>query len=196
MRQIAFFDFDGTITYKDTLLEIVKYYKGKPAWMAGMLLLSPGLIAMKLKLASNTRTKERYLRHFFGGMRLEDFQNICDAFQRERFASLIRPAALEAIRHHQQNDTPVVLVSASAENWLKGWCAANNITCIATRLEIRNGVVTGKIDGNNCHGPEKVKRIRELYDLGAYEKVFCYGDSGGDRQLLQIADEAHYKPFR
>ncbi len=196
MRQIAFFDFDGTVTYKDTLLEIAKYYKGKAAWAAGMLVLSPWLVAMKLKLVSNTKIKERYLHYFFGGIAADTYQKMCDDFQAEKLPLLIRPAALAEIRKHQENGTPVVLVSASPENWLKAWCAANNITCIATRLEIREGVVTGKIAGKNCYGPEKVRRIRELYDLGDYDRVFCYGDSGGDRELLQIADEAHYKPFR
>ncbi len=196
VRQIAFFDFDGTVTYKDTLLEIAKYYKGKAAWLAGMLQLSPGLVAMKLRLLSNTAVKEQYLRRFFGGMRLNDFQQMCDAFQSDCYGRLIRPAALEAIQRHQRHNTPVVLVSASPENWLKGWCANNNITCIATRLEINEGIVTGKIAGQNCYGPEKVRRIQELYRLEEYDRVYCYGDSSGDRELLQIAHEPHYKPFR
>lgn len=196
MRQIAFFDFDGTVTYRDTLLEIVKFSKGKTAWLAGMLLLLPWLVGMKLKLVSNARTKERYLSFFFGGMGAGDFQQICDTFQKEKLPSLIRPGALAAIRRHQENKVPVVFVSASPENWLKGWCASNDITCIATRLELQNGVVTGKIAGNNCYGPEKVRRIRERYDLGEYDLVYCYGDSGGDKEMLEIADEPHYKPFR
>lgn len=196
MRQIAFFDFDGTITYKDSLLEIAKYQKGKIAWLIGMLVLLPRLIAMKLKLIPNAVMKEHYLTYFFGGISVNRFQEMCAEFQKACFTKLIRPAAITEIRRHQQNGTPVVLVSASPENWLKGWCRENNITCIATRLQVENGSITGKIDGKNCYGPEKVNRIKELYKLDTYDQIFCYGDSGGDREMLQIATEAHYKPFR
>ncbi len=196
MRQIAFFDFDGTITYKDTLLEIAKFHKGKAAWLVGMLLLSPLLIGMKLKLVNNTRMKERYLSFFFGGISVEDFQILCEAFVQQKIPALLRPGALAEIKKHQDAGTPVVLVSASPENWLKSWCAANNITCIATRLAVKDGLITGTIDGNNCFGPEKVRRIRELYDLSDFQQIFCYGDSSGDRELLEIATSPHYKPFR
>ncbi len=40
LSTIAFFDFDGTITRKDTLFEIIRYQKGPLALYAGMLLLS------------------------------------------------------------------------------------------------------------------------------------------------------------
>lgn len=196
MRQIAFFDFDGTITYKDTLLEIAKFHKGKAAWLVGMLLLSPLLIGMKLKLVNNTRMKERYLSFFFGGISVEDFQILCEAFVQQKIPALLRPGALAEIKKHQDAGTPVVLVSASPENWLKSWCAANNITCIATRLAVKDGLITGTIDGHNCFGPEKVRRIRELYDLSDFQQIFCYGDSSGDRELLEIATSPHYKPFR
>lgn len=195
-RGIAFFDFDGTITYKDTLLEIIKFQKGSLRYYSGMLLLSPWLVAMKLKLVSNSNAKQRLLTLFFGGMDEETFQQKCDAFIQKKLPSLIRPKALNEIKEYQLKNIPVVVVSASPENWLAGWCVANNIQCIATKLEVKEKMITGRIDGNNCHEQEKVARIKALYNLSSYNEIYCYGDTKGDKPMLGLATSAYYKPFR
>ncbi len=66
--KIAFFDFDGTITTKDTLLEIIKFQKGKRAFYIGFLLHGPWLLAYKLKLFPNDAVKQKILTYFFAGM--------------------------------------------------------------------------------------------------------------------------------
>ncbi|MGN6492115.1 MAG: HAD-IB family hydrolase [Agriterribacter sp.] len=195
-KGIAFFDFDGTVTYKDTLLEIIKFQKGPLRYYLGMLRLSPWLVAMKLKLVTNSFAKQRLLTLFFGGMSQEAFQQQCDAFVHQKLPSLLRPGALDQIKAYQLKNIPVVIVSASPENWIAVWCEANNIQCIATKLEVKDKIITGRIDGNNCHGKEKVARIKALYDLSAYNEIFCYGDTKGDKPMLGLATSAYYKPFR
>jgi phosphoserine phosphatase len=59
-----------------------------------------------------------------------------------------------------------------------------------------NGRFAGRYDGSNCHGIEKVRRIRECFDLNEFDRVYAYGDTPGDRPMLTLADEAFYKPFR
>ncbi|HTN05781.1 HAD-IB family hydrolase [Agriterribacter sp.] len=193
---IAFFDFDGTITCKDTLFEIIKYQKGKRALYVGLIKLSPWLIAMKLRIISNAATKEKVLTFFFKDTPLQDFQRKCDEFITRKLPRLIRPDALQEINKHKQNNTTVVIVTASAENWIEGWCGQNHIKCIATKLEIKDGSITGKIDGKNCNGVEKVKRIKTLFQLEEYETIFAYGDTKGDKPMLSLAAFAYYKPFR
>ncbi|HRO47886.1 HAD family hydrolase [Agriterribacter sp.] len=193
---IAFFDFDGTITSKDTLFEIIKYQKGKRALYVGLVKLSPWLIAMKLRIISNAATKEKVLTFFFKDTPLQDFQRKCDAFIAKELPRLIRPAALREINKHKQNNTTVVIVTASAENWTAGWCRQNQISCIATKLEIKEGKITGRIDGKNCNGIEKVNRIKTLFRLDAYETISAYGDTKGDKPMLSLAAFAYYKPFR
>ncbi|HRP55562.1 HAD family hydrolase [Agriterribacter sp.] len=195
-KSIAFFDFDGTITYKDTLFEIIKYQKGSVALYLGLLKLSPWLIAFKLQIISNDTAKQKLLSHFFKDMQLMDFQNKCDAFIEQKLPGLIRHRALQQIKEHFQNNTLVVIVSASAENWVEGWCRQNNIICIATKLETREGKLTGKIEGKNCHGEEKVRRIKACFHLDEYEMISAYGDTKGDKPMLSLATSAHYKPFR
>ena len=57
-------------------------------------------------------------------------------------------------------------------------------------------MVTGQSLTPNCYGIEKVKRLRKVFPDLARRHVIAYGDSKGDRELLAIAAEAHYKPFR
>ena len=195
-KSIAFFDFDGTITTKDTFLEFIRYSKGDKSFFLGFIILSPILILFKLGLIKNWKAKEITLKYFFSGTTLEEFNAVCVNFSNERLPQLIREKALKEIQRHQETKTPVYIVSASPENWLKPWCEMMNLKLISTRLEVLDGEITGKLSGFNCHGAEKENRIRCQIDLDQYENIYAYGDSSGDRELLALANNAFYKPFR
>lgn len=194
-KEIAFFDFDGTITTKDTLLEFIKFSKGKFHFYLGFLFHLPFLIAYKLKIISNQSAKEKILRFFFQDMLVEKFKDHCNDFSKNRLPSLIRPKALQEIKRLKEKNILVVIVSASPENWIQNWAAENNLELIASRLEVSNKKITGKILGKNCHGDEKVSRIIEVFDLSQYKVVAAYGDSKGDKPMLQLATSSYYKPF-
>ena len=196
MRKIAFFDFDGTITKKDSFLEVIKYQKGNTAFYRGFFFNIPYLTGLKLKVISNQVAKEKILKYFFGGMPLSSFQSACDHFIADKFDGLIRHAALTEIENLKANGFKIVVVTASAENWVKKWCDKNNISLIGTRLEIQNDTITGKLIGKNCHGEEKAVRIKAQYSLSDFDEIYSYGDSGGDRQMLALATKAFYRPFR
>jgi phosphoserine phosphatase len=70
------------------------------------------------------------------------------------------------------------------------------VKLIASRMEVKDEMITGKIDGRNCHGEEKKRRIQEAFDLSAYQEIYCYGDTKGDKPMLSLATSAFYKPFR
>ena len=123
------------------------------------------------------------------------FKQHCEAFSKQVLPKLIRSKALEEIQKLKQNNIIVVVVSASPENWIEQWSQKLHLELIASRLEVNEGKVTGKILGKNCHGNEKVSRIRELYDLSHYRIVAAYGDSSGDKPMLQLASKSYYKPF-
>ncbi|MEC5144666.1 HAD family hydrolase [Chitinophaga sp. 212800010-3] len=193
---IAFFDFDGTITKKDTLWEIIRYQRGGASMYAGIVQLLPSFLLFKLRLLPAQQLKETVLGYFFEGMSVADFTAGCERFCREKLPDMLRPQALETIRRHQQNGHHVVVVSASAQDWVAPWCRANNIVCLATRLEVKHRFITGKIDGVNCNGEEKVNRIRQAYRLENFEEIYAYGDSKGDLPMLALAQHAFFKPFR
>ena len=195
-REIAFFDFDGTITTKDTLLEFIKFSSGKWRFYWGFLLNSPYLVAYKLKLISNQAAKEKILKYFFRKMPLERFQQVCHLFAKEKIPALIRPGSLETIQDLQKNGVHVIIVSASPENWIREWSNTIGVQLIATRLVVKDDLLTGNILGRNCHGDEKVQRIKAEFDLSNYETIYAYGDTNGDKPMLSLATHSYYKPFR
>lgn len=194
--KIAFFDFDGTVTKKDSLLEFIKFQKGLTWFYFGFVLHSPILIAYKLGIISNQTAKERILRFFFGKTPIEQFQQGCDDFAKHELAKMVRSKALYEIRQLREKGFQVVLVSASASNWLRSWSQQNNLQLIATELEVSNNRITGRILGKNCYGKEKVNRIKSLYKLDQYNVIYCYGDTKGDIPMLELGTIKFYKPFR
>lgn len=192
---VAFFDFDGTITKKDTLFEIIGFQKGKAALYAGMLLLSPLLVLFKMKMISNQRMKEIVLRFFFRNDSFPVFQQLCDDFCRHRLPSLLRPKALNAIAWHKAEGHTVYIVTASAENWVTPWSRTLGVTCLGTKLQKKNDVITGFLEGKNCNGDEKVCRIREAVQLTTFDTIYAYGDSSGDKEMLALAQHKGFRSF-
>jgi len=199
MSRIAFFDFDGTVTTKDTLLEFIRFSKGSIPFAIGFALNSPWLVAYRLKLISNQAAKERILAWFFRNMPLAQFQEICDRFAAEAIPGLLRPKALREISDLQEKGFSIVIVSASPENWIRGWAENIRAELLATRLETlpeTDARLTGRILGHNCHGNEKVRRIGEAFNLDAYTEIYAYGDSSGDKPMLKLAHHSFFRPFR
>jgi HAD superfamily hydrolase (TIGR01490 family) len=194
-RNLALFDYEGTLSTRDTFIAFIIFQKGMARFLAGMLLLSPSLILYRLKLIPNYEAKQRVMRFFFGGQTQEEFNELCNHFAQQKISGLLRHAGMNALRQHQEKGDKVIVVSASAENWVKPWCAQNGIDCIATRLEVKDGKMTGNIDGQNCYGPEKAKRVREALNLSEYGEISAYGDSRGDRELLALAQHKYYRKF-
>ena len=194
-RRLVLFDFDGTLTKKDTLFEFIRFYHGTPRFLFGFLLLSPMLILFKLGFIKNQKAKEIVLQYFFRNAPVDAFNSKCALFAKNAIPSLIRPAALIALQKHIEDGATVVVVSASPENWVSGWCTAWNIACIATRLKVENNKLTGEIVGKNCYGPEKVSRVKEALDTDAFTEIYAYGDSSGDKEMLAFAHAPHYRYF-
>ncbi len=193
--KIAFFDFDGTITKKDSTIKFIRYLVGDIKFFLGVFLLLPFIVLYKVKIISNNAIKQIIITYFFKGKDIIEFQKKSEYFSLNEIDPIIRKKALDKIFWHKENGHTIVIVSASIDLWLKPWCEKNNIMLISTMLEIKDKTITGKTFKKNCHGPEKVKRIRELYDLSEYKYIYAYGNSRGDHEMLNIADESYYKPF-
>lgn len=196
MPKIAFFDFDGTITTDDSLIKFIRFVVGDAKTLWGMILLSPMLVVYKLKLIPNYKAKQIMLSYFFKGMDEQQFKKVAQEYSLKHIDTILRPKAMEKIAWHKEQGHKVVIVSASIECWLKPWCDKNGLDLIATKIEMKNGLVTGKLLTKNCYGIEKVNRVKEIYNLDDYEHIYAYGDSSGDKELLALAHESFYKPFR
>ena len=79
-KRYIFSDFDGTLTLKDSMMEIILFQRGKKGLILALLQLLPWIILMLLRLYSNQKTKEKLLFHCFGTMKEEDFDAFCRRF--------------------------------------------------------------------------------------------------------------------
>ncbi len=195
--RIAVFDFDGTITTRDTLLEFIKHARGTTALYGGLLRYSPLLIAYKLHLYSNERAKERLFSHFFRGVELSRFDRWCQSFFEQKGRGLLCPGAVEAIQERLLDCDRVLIASASISNWIRPFAHELGIKeILSTEAEVDSeGRLTGRFANHNCYGIEKVTRLSQLFpDIRAHYLI-AYGDSKGDSPLLDCADEPYYRTF-
>ena len=194
--KLALFDFDGTITKDDSLLKFIRFVVGDVKFIIGLITLSPTLTLYKLKLIPNYKAKQKMLSWFFKGMSKDAFFKVTNEYSLVHIDKILRPKAMEKISWHKAQGHKVAIVSASIDCWLRPWCEKNGLELIATKLEIKDDIVTGKLLSKNCYGVEKVNRIKEIYNLKDFEYIYSYGDSSGDKQMLELAHEKFYKPFR
>ena len=196
MKRIAVFDFDGTITRKDTLIEFLRFAGGSARFYAVFALYSPLLVLLKLKLYSNQKAKEKIFAHYFMGLPLEQFNDLCRRFIEQKGLSLIYAEAKAQIVKHKAQGDEVVIISASIENWVCHFAEALKADkLLATKIEVKDGKLTGRFLTANCYGKEKVKRLLSVYPERSNYYLIAYGDSRGDKEILQFADEQHYKQF-
>ncbi|OPX97575.1 MAG: hypothetical protein A4E58_01339 [Syntrophorhabdus sp. PtaB.Bin006] len=190
---LALFDFDGTITCRDSFAGFTKYLVGKTRFYLGVACLMPVVAGFFLGFIRAWRAKELMSMLFFRGRDVREFEESASRYSREELPGIVRKIAVERIEWHQQRGDTVVVVSASIDSWLKGWCETHGVDLIATELEAKEGRISGKFLTRNCSGREKVRRITERYDLSDFDCIYAYGDSPGDRPMLAIANERYYR---
>jgi len=193
---IVAFDFDGTITQKDTLIEFIKFTKGHIRLYFGVLVFSPMFIAMKLKMMPNWKVKQLFFSCLYKNIPIEQFTKWCIDFS-VIIDRVLYPKAVEAIKLHKKCNDKVIIISASIENWIKPWADKMGIDIIlATKIEAdEKGFLTGRFLTKNCYGQEKVDRLLEQFPKRNNYKFIAYGDSRGDKELIEFADEGFFKKF-
>lgn len=192
---LAIFDFDGTITYRDSFRHFLQYAVKKSVYLRGLILLSPVLIAYRLGFVPNHVAKQRVFAHFFGGWTIEGFSTLAEKYSSSEVGKIVRPEALEKIVWHQRQQHKVVVVSASIKCWLSHWCEAQGVDLVSTEVEEKNRILTGRFRTPNCHGSEKVKRLKERLDFSEVDYIYAYGNSSGDKEILELANEKFYRYF-
>lgn len=195
-KELFIFDFDGTLTCKDSLKEFIKFSVGPTGYYAGLLRMSPSLLKYVLGCIPNSIAKESLISHFFKGWDKDFFIVHCTKYSLEKLPNIIRPSALKFINGKKSEGHRIIVVSASMKAWLEPWCFNNGLELISTQLEVVNGKITGRFATKNCYGEEKAKRIREKVDLNLYTNIHVFGDSAGDHEMLALATHSYYKYFK
>ena len=195
--QLIAFDFDGTITTKDTFALFLRYWAGTPLWIVKIIRLLPVFAAYGVRLIDRNHVKQHVVRVFFKNADANKLKQRAEEFAEEIIPSLIRPKALETLKSRNKPPYTLYIVSASIEDYLIPWAKKHGISNIlATKLENDNGRLTGEIDGINCWGAGKIEKIASEMAEKPYILQEAYGDTRGDREMLHTAQASFYKPFR
>jgi phosphatidylglycerophosphatase C len=192
---IAAFDFDDTLTDRDTLLPFLRSVVGTQQYFIKMLMLSPILTAYALRILPNWQAKQAALSSFLAGIPEEQLHQAAEHFADHEISRWLRREAVDRLRWHQSEGHRTVLVSASLAVYLRPWARQMGIQdVLGTELEVQQGKFTGKMEGKNCYGAEKLTRLQKLIDLD-HCCLHVYGDSKGDRELLNAAQYPYYRTF-
>ncbi|WP_124948608.1 HAD-IB family hydrolase [Sulfuriferula thiophila] len=191
---VAAFDFDGTLTHRDSFLPFLRALAGDRVYAQRMLGLAPVLLGYGLGLVKNHHAKARVLAAFLSGQDVQQMQQVAQEFATRQLPDRIRASALARLRWHQQQGHRCVIVSASLECYLRPWAQSVGVDeVIGSQLAMAGGSYTGQLAGANCYGAEKTRRLLELLGERDAYTLYAYGDSKGDRELLALADFAYYR---
>lgn len=196
-QTIAAFDFDGTLTYCDSLLPFLCFSAGSLTTIGRLAIQSPQLISYVFGKASRQETKEGVLKRFLPLMSFEEATAKGEQFASNCLNRLVRAEGIKCLQWHLDRGHRCILVSANIDLFLIPWAKQMGFHDIITsRCEIGdNGLFTGRLVGLNCWGPEKVRRLQELIGSREQYLLYAYGDSRGDRELLAFADYSFYRKF-
>ena len=189
MKKIFIFDFDGTISNKDSFWLLTFYslgfFKNIKYWI---------YVLFFFPFRTKSQLKEVFFKNFIGND-INSFNHLCANFISKFSDRLIKESFLEYVKNIDK-DSEIVIVSASISNYLKPWCDKMDFDLISTELEVINGELTGRFSTPNCNGKEKVRRIKEKYNLSEYDDIHVFGNSKGDLPMLELGTDKYYKFFK
>lgn len=190
MRKVAVFDFDGTLTSKDTLLEFIKYTHGMQSLLMGFALHMPILILMKLHLYPNWKAKQKIFTWFYKDMPYKTFESLGVEFA-NHIESIRKESTIQQMFDLRNQGAEIYVISASVEEWVRPFCNRLGIrNVIGTKVECINGKLTGKFITKNCYGQEKVNRLLEFEQNRSEYYLYAFGDSRGDKEMFSYANES------
>lgn len=191
---LALFDFDGTLTYKDSFRAFLQFSTSPVAfWIKNYVLSLPYALLYKLKLISTHRFKEIRLKLFLSNKSADEIEQLSQSFTQTIIPKILKQSGHERIAWHKTEGHDIWIVSASFDFVLEKWCTENNIgllTNIAER-DAQNSL-TGCFPKPDCNYEEKVQRIKKVIDLQQFDTIYAYGDTSGDKPMLALAQYPHF----
>ncbi|MEI6767014.1 MAG: HAD-IB family hydrolase [Bacteroidota bacterium] len=184
-KDAAFFDFDGTITSKDSFIEFIRFTHGSAGLALCVLLNLPYILLFLLRCYPGHRLKERFFAFFFKNDSEKELLELGKTFSKEYLPKLVFPEAMKKISWHKEQGHDIYIVTASSSIWLNAWCEEHGLKLISTEFEIENNKYTGKISGKNCFGKVKAERISEIIDN--CDITYAYGNGRSDKHFLKLA---------
>ncbi len=193
MPDVAAFDFDGTLAEGGSVFGYLSALRGSVVVASAALVFAPRLVHAALAAGTVAdRTKELLFERVLAGVDLDRAEEVGAAFARSHLDHHLRPSVRARFDWHRRRGDRVVIVSASPHLYVGPAgerLGADGV--VATRLAVSDqGRLTGRYEGANCRGDEKLRLLRRWIDDsgGAPDRLWAYGNSRGDLTMLRAAD--------
>lgn len=194
-RPVVAFDFDGTLTIRDSFKAFLRWRAGPARYALGLARLAPAGAAYLLH-RDRGRIKAAAVAEFLKSVGKAELAAEAHAFAEAVAPRFLRPDALAVWRRWRAEGALLVIVTASPIEIVGPFAerlGADRL--IGTELACDAGDrLTGGFATPNCRGPEKVVRLQAVFGPGVRLRA-AYGDTGGDREMLAIAEERGYRVF-
>jgi phosphatidylglycerophosphatase C len=193
---VVAFDFDGTLTVRDSYTAFLKWRAGPRRYAAGMLRLIPAVLAYAIH-RDRGRIKAAATREYLRGVSRDGLEADARRFAEQFSRSLLRPDAVATWKRWRGEHVRLVIVTASPDLIVAPFARGLGADALlGTQFSFdAQDRLTGGFDGPNCRGPEKVVRLKDAFGAGLELKA-AYGDTGGDREMLAAAELPGYRVFK
>ncbi|ASE41269.1 HAD-IB family hydrolase [Brevundimonas vesicularis] len=193
---IVAFDFDGTLTIRDSFTEFLRWRAGPGAWALGLVKLAPAL-AGYAKDRDRGRIKAASVKEFLLGVGRQTLEAEAAAFAEEIWPRFMRPDALEVWNDWGDRGAHRVIVTASPTTTVAPFARKLGAEALLGTEFVfdANDRITGDFAGPNCRGEEKVRRLKAAYGENM-TLTAAYGDTSGDTEMLAMAQQPGFRVFR
>jgi len=193
---VVAFDFDGTLTVRDSFMAFLRWQAGRARFALGMLRLAPASLAYLLH-RDRGKIKAAAVREFLRGLPRDQLEAQAREFAQTQVRRLLRPDAVAAWKRWRADHVRLVIVTASPDLLVAPFARGLGADAlIGTELafdaqdRVQGGFVTP-----NCRGPEKVVRLKAAFGPD-FKLRAAYGDTLGDREMLAMAEIPGYRVFK
>ncbi|SFC60106.1 HAD-IB family hydrolase [Clostridium uliginosum] len=196
MKKIAIFDIDYTITKRETLMEFFKYSIKKD--FKNIKFLPRALycgIMYGIKRYDEKKVKEKFLK-FIDGTEEKELGYIVENFYKESLSNILYKDALKMIKKLKNEGFDIYLISASPEFYINKFYDIKEVDkVIGTKFSFEDGKFIRKMDGENCKGEEKVRRLKEFLEKENidvdFKESYMFSDSLSDKPLLDLVGKPY-----
>ncbi|MBI2262530.1 MAG: HAD-IB family hydrolase [Caulobacterales bacterium] len=194
-QAIVAFDFDGTLTIRDSFTEFLRWRAGAGGWALGLVRMAPAL-ATYARDRDRGRIKAASVREFLKGVPRAQLEQDADAFAGQVWPGFMRYDALAVWKEWGAKGAHRVIVTASPETTVAPFARRLGAEALLGTPLVFDGDdrVTGAFASPNCRGEEKVRRLRAVYGEDV-RLAAAYGDTSGDTEMLAIADAPGFRVF-
>jgi phosphatidylglycerophosphatase C len=196
-RGLAAFDFDGTISRRDTLLPFLARVAGRRRFAAVWARIGASGATGGVALSDRDAVKAEMVRILLTGRSGDELRERGELYARDLLSDALRPMVVDRVHRHRERGDRTAIVSASLVYYLEPLARELGMDgVIGVEPEESGGVLTGRLLRPNVRAEEKATRLRGWLGVGPTDRcdgpMWGYGNTSGDHALLEMSDRAYW----